>query len=459
MVAPATTQPRGRESFVRHSLIRTIGLLVAVVVAGLAGASASSAAVASSPARAPAAAQDEVSIVGQLLDNRTTPKTPVEGVLISVFDEQGELVGEDRSNQQGRFRIPIGDAITILGQSFTVRLDDETLPEDSYLTNPDDIERTVDVRIASDISINFNIGPDIFAEDPWYEQALDLLVSGILLGLLLALASLGLSLVFGTTGLTNFAHGELVTFGAVLAYFFDSDLGVPVILAGIIAVLLSGGFGWAQDAGLWRPLRRRGTGLIAMMIVSIGLSLFLRNLYQYLFGADSHNYTQYATVEPWTFGPIELTPKDLIAGILCIVILIGVSLAVTMTRLGKATRAVSDNPALAASSGINVNQVISIVWIVGTALAGAGGFLFGLTQSFDYQVGFKILLLIFAAVILGGLGTIWGVMVGSLIVGLAVEESTLIIPAELKYTGALVLLILVLLIRPQGILGRRERIG
>jgi len=442
---------------VRQQLIRTIGLLAAVVVAALAGAAAPSAA--APPATTSPVQQDQVNIVGQLLDNRTTPKTPVEGVKISVFDDQDNLVGEDRSGKDGRFKIPLGDAITVLGQDFIVKLDDSTLPENSYLTDPKDIERTVSIRIASDVAVNFTIGPNIFAEDPWYDQGLDLLVSGILLGLLLALCSLGLSLVFGTTGLTNFAHGELVTFGALIAYFFDSTLGVPVILAGIIAVILSGGFGWVQDTGLWRPLRRRGTGLIAMMIVSIGLSLFLRNLYQYFFGADSHNYTQYATVEPWHLGPVDLTPKDLIAGLLCIVILIAVSLAVTRTRLGKATRAVSDNPALAASSGINVNQVISIVWIVGAALAGAGGFLFGLTQSFDYQVGFKILLLIFAAVILGGLGTIWGVMVGSLIVGLTVEESTLIVPAELKYVGALVLLILVLLIRPQGILGRSERIG
>jgi branched-subunit amino acid ABC-type transport system permease component len=453
MVAPATAQPKGRESFVRQPLIRTFGLLTAVVIAVLAAGTASSA------AAAPAEEQDTVNVVGVLLDNRTSPKTPVAGVKITVLDDEGNVVGEDLSGKDGRFKIPIGDAIKVLGNTYTVRLDDSTLPENSYLTDPDDIERSFQIKTDQDYAVNFDIGPDIFAEDPWYEQALDLAVSGILLGLLLALASLGLSLVFGTTGLTNFAHGELVTFGAVVAFFFDSDLGVPVILAGVLAVIASGAFGWVQDAGLWRPLRRRGTGLIAMMIVSIGLSLFLRNTYQYLFGADSHNYTQYATVEPWEIGPIDLTPKDLIAGILCVVILIAVSLVVTKTRLGKATRAVSDSPSLAASSGINVNQVITIVWIVGAGLAGAGGFLFGLTQSFDYQVGFKILLLIFAAVILGGLGTIWGVMIGSLIVGLAVEESTLIIPAELKYTGALVLLILVLLVRPQGILGRRERIG
>jgi branched-chain amino acid transport system permease protein len=103
--------------------------------------------------------------------------------------------------------------------------------------------------------------------------------------------------------------------------------------------------------------------------------------------------------------------------------------------------------------------VISVVWIGGAALAGLSGILLGLTQGFNYQLGFKVLLLIFAAVTLGGLGTIWGSIIGAFVIGIFIEVSTLFIPAELKYVGALVILILVLLVRPQGILGRRERIG
>jgi branched-subunit amino acid ABC-type transport system permease component len=122
-------------------------------------------------------------------------------------------------------------------------------------------------------------------------------------------------------------------------------------------------------------------------------------------------------------------------------------------------RAVADNPALSASSGINVERVISIVWIGGAALAGLSGVLLGLTQGFDYQIGFKILLLVFAAVTLGGLGTIYGSILGSFIIGIFIEESTLFIAAELKFVGALVVLIVVLLFRPQGLLGRAERVG
>jgi branched-chain amino acid transport system permease protein len=136
-----------------------------------------------------------------------------------------------------------------------------------------------------------------------------------------------------------------------------------------------------------------------------------------------------------------------------------VSIAVQRTRIGKATRAVADNPALSAATGIDVDRVVSIVWIVGTALAALAGVLLGLTQQVEFQMGFKILLLAFAAVVLGGLGTIWGAMLGSLIVGVLIEMSTLFIPAELKYVGALAVLIIVLLVRPQGILGRAQRVG
>ena len=142
-----------------------------------------------------------------------------------------------------------------------------------------------------------------------------------------------------------------------------------------------------------------------------------------------------------------------------LVVLVAVSLLIQLTRMGKATRAVADNPGLAASSGINVQRVIALVWIVGVALAALSGVLLGVTQGFDFQIGFKLLLLIFAAVVLGGLGTIWGAMLGAFVIGIFVEVSTLFVPAELKYVGALAVLIIVLLIRPQGLLGRAQRVG
>jgi branched-chain amino acid transport system permease protein len=281
------------------------------------------------------------------------------------------------------------------------------------------------------------------------------------------MAAHGLSMINGTTGLTNFPHGELITFGANVAFADDRLPGDIVVFGTNItmvtsiatALVVSTLFGWSQDKILWKPLRRRGTGLIAAMIVSIGLSIFLRNVYQYFAGAANHNYSQWTSPRPWEIGPILITPKDVGVIVFSAIVLLLVVIAVQRTRLGKATRAVADNPALASSSGINVDRVISVVWAVGAGLAGLSGVLLGMTQGFDYQVGFKILLLVFAAVILGGLGTIWGALVGSFIIGIFIEVSTLFIPAELKFVGALLVLIVVLLFRPQGLLGRAERVG
>ncbi len=411
---------------------------------------------------------DSISIKGKLVDTRDSPPTPVEGVQITVLDESGKVVGEDVSDAKGTFAIRLpGATIDVLGQTFTTRIDVETLPEGTVLRNPNQVELTKEIQTDQDQFVTFPIGPNPNPPVSTGTQALQLLVGGIVFSLLLAMASLGLSMIFGTTGLTNFAHGELITFGALAAYGIDTlpgdiEIGgrnVTLAAAVLAALLLSALFGWLQDRGLWRPLRDRGTGLIAMMIVSIGLSIFLRNLYQYLAGADNHNYSQYATPEPWSIGPILITPKEIVVAIIAALVLVGVSIALQRTRLGKATRAVADNPALAASSGINVDRVISVVWIGGAALAGLSGVLLGVTQGFDYQVGFKILLLVFAAVVLGGLGTIWGAMLGAFILGTFIEISTLVVPAELKFVGALAVLIVVMLFRPQGLLGRAERVG
>ena len=151
--------------------------------------------------------------------------------------------------------------------------------------------------------------------------------------------------------------------------------------------------------------------------------------------------------------------KDIFIVVFGALVLIGVASALSMTRLGKAMRAVADNRDLAESSGIDVEQVIKYVWIIGSALAGLGGVLFGLTENIDWEMGFRLLLLMFAGVTLGGLGTAYGALVGSLIAGVFIQMSTLILPGDMKNIGALLALIVILLVRPQGLLGRAERIG
>jgi branched-chain amino acid transport system permease protein len=235
------------------------------------------------------------------------------------------------------------------------------------------------------------------------------------------------------------------------------DMGlVPAAVLGVIAGAAAGAL---LDRGLWRPLRKRGTGLIAMMVVSIGLSLLLRYVFLYQFGGRSRPFADYTVQRAVDFGPVSITPKDLVAIGIAVAVLLLVAAFLQRTRMGKAMRAVADNPDLAASSGIDVQRVILVVWAFGGALAALGGILIGLGEQVNWQMGFTYLLLMFAGITLGGLGTAYGALVGGFIVGLFVQVSTFWISPELKNVGALAVLVVVLLVRPQGILGTRERIG
>ncbi len=292
----------------------------------------------------------------------------------------------------------------------------------------------------------------------YFALVANLTANGIIFGLLLALASIGVSLIYGTTGLNNFAHGELVTFGALTGYVLSQVLHLPIFLAIIGAFVLGGVFGYVQDLALWKPLRRRGVGLIPLMIVSIGLSLALRYLYEFIFGSDQLILSS-NNASALTIGPVHFKQTDLISIVLCVVLLLAVAFVLLRTRIGKATRAVSDNKALAAASGINVERIIRIVWAGSGALAGLSGVLIGYYQTLRWDTGASILLLVFASVTLGGFGTAFGALVGALIIGLLVNLSTLIIPSNLQNAAALLVMILILLVRPQGIFGKRERIG
>lgn len=460
-----------------HARPRNIAtLLVALVTAvlvmsgsGSASAAPVSHATGSSACTKPAPRNDDtIHIQGCLTDTREKPAKAVPGVKFAVIDDSGKSVGEGTSDDSGVFDIALpGKSIDVLGNTYTVKLDKASLPKGAALRNPKQLSLKFTPKLSSDVYVTFPIGDASAAGAGKATQALQLAVGGLVFSLLLAMAALGLSMIFGTTGLTNFAHGELITFGALAAYAVDGlpgtihvgGLNLTLAVAIVVAAIASAAFGWLNERALWGPLRRRGTGLVAMMVVSIGLSIFLRNIYQYLAGAGTHQYSQFSSPRPWHWGAVLVTPKDVFIVIFSVVVLTSVVIALQRTKLGKATRAVADNPALASATGINVDRVISVVWIVGAMLAGLSGVLLGMSQGFDFQIGFKILLLVFAATVLGGLGTAWGAIVGAMVIGLFVEVSTLIIPAELKFVGALVVLIVVLLIRPQGLLGKAQRVG
>ena len=400
----------------------------------------------------PASADGE-QVSGRLENRVDGGRTPVPGVTITVTG--GGFTESTTSGPDGMWVIPVPAQ-----GSYDVSIDVSTLPEGIGLTDPDKIVITTTVQPPNlNRIVIFPLGESTAVTNSKWATAAQLAFEGVRFGLLIALGALGLSLIYGTTGLTNFAHGEIITFGALATYTLNAGLGMPLLLAAILGVILTALFGAFQNRGLWKPLRKRGTGLIAMMIVSIGLAILLRNLFLFFYGGDKQAYTEFVGAAGLNFGPVSVTPADIVVIIVSILALGAVVVGVQKTRLGKATRAVSDNPALASSAGIDVERVIEVVWIVGAALAGLGGILLAFTQQVSFQMGFQVLLLVFAAVTLGGLGTIWGAIVGSLVVGLFLQLSTLIIPSELKNVGALLVLIVILLVRPYGLLGRRERVG
>lgn len=388
---------------------------------------------------------------------------PVEGVELSI--EGNGFEGETETDAEGKWRLYVPEKDT-----YKITVDEDTLP-DGVIVDPtllpegtQPISGTtasfeVEFGLTGTKILNLFLGEGERVTVTFIDQLLSRLVGGLNFGLLLALASMGAALIYGTTRLSNFAHAEMVTWGGLVALVTTSFWHLPLWL-GIAAAVIGGGlFGWALDAGLWRPLRRRGLGVVQLMIVSIGLSLALRYLFQYFIGGGTQQLPG-ASPTPIQFGPISLSYIDLIAMGVSIIAIVGVAYFLTRTRIGKATRAISDNPQLAAASGIDVDKVIRYVWILAGTLAALSGVLWAYFRpGVKWDMGMQMLLLIFAAITLGGLGTAFGALVGSLIVGMAVELSTLWIPSDLKYASALVILIIILLVRPQGLLGRKERLG
>lgn len=406
----------------------------------------------------PAAAQEggqSIRGVLELIDQKE--REPVAAAEVVVSDADGVEIGRATSDEAGNWEIPVPGPGT-----YRVELIVESLPDGATLTvGTRSVLPDVEVRQGRAKTVRFSLGPGTASRIDRWDRVGGLFIIGLKFGAIVALSSIGLSLVFGVTGLVNFAHGDTVTLGAVLAFYFSATPlgpGWHILVAAIPAILLAAGFGGIQELALWRPLRRRGTGLISMLVISIGLSFVIRYVILLAFAGLPRPYLQYAVQQRISFLGVATVPKNLIIIGFSAVALVLVGVFLRKTKLGTAMRAVADNPDLAESSGIDVQRVILVTWVAGAGLAGLGGVMFGISEQVQWDMGFKLLLLIFAAVILGGLGTAFGAMVGGFVIGIAVEMSTLWIPVEFKTAIALGILILMLLVRPQGLLGTRERI-
>ncbi len=423
------------------------------------------------------AQEDEELEVGRILGtleyrDEANDRVPVEGVLIEI---EGPSLASTSTDATGTFAFD-----DLEPGEYRVTIDVTALPEGVGLRDPERTSVTVVVDIGRESRALFALqSGDVEARSVESRfsgrRVAQLTVEGLKLGLYLAMAAIGLSLIFGTTGLTNFAHAEMVTWGMLSTYFFNvyglagligfmaswpapfGD-GVNLIFAAVFGVICGGLLGFVLDRYLFRNFRRAGVALMAQMVITIGLSIGLRYLFLYNFGGTPRTFVDFSAQTAWDLGPVELTPKDLTAMILSAVVLVMVGVLLQTTRIGKAMRAVADNRDLAESSGIDVQRVITTIWVAGGSLAALGGVFLGLDQV-KWDFGWRILLLLFASVVLGGLGTAYGALAGALVVGLAINLSTLVFDAELKNMWALALLVVILLFRPQGILGQRERIG
>lgn len=382
-------------------------------------------------------------------------QTPVEGAVVTVLLD-GEVIGDGRSGADGAFSIPVPGAGT-----YEVRIDPASFPPGVALTDPEkSVLANVRVREGQQKTVRFQLGSGRVVETNLWERVGELTILGLKLGAIIALSAIGLSLIFGVTGLVNFAHGELVTLGALVTWFVNTSLGWHVLLAAIPGVLAVALLGGVQERWLWRPLRARRTGNIAMIVIAIGLSLFLRyGVILVPFGGLPRSFQQFVIQQPIDFLGLSVVPKNLVIIVASAAILTVVGLMLQRTQIGMAMRAVADNTDLARSSGIDVDKVVLFTWVVGAGLAALGGVFFGISEIVEWEMGFKLLLLIFAGVVLGGLGTAYGAMLGGFIIGLMVELSTLVLPVEFKNVVALLALVIMLLFRPQGLLGRKERIG
>jgi branched-subunit amino acid ABC-type transport system permease component len=389
-------------------------------------------------------------------DDGNRVREPVPGVELIISTDTGDEIVRVVTDEAGAFRVEVPDPGT-----YQVAINEESLPEGVLIVDATKTPRPVTVNPESQATAVFFLGVSTTTVVSRWDLLPQNLFNGFKLAAIIAICSIGLALVYATTGLSNFAHGEIVTFGAFAAWVFNSRLGMHLIPSAIIAIALTAAVSVGMEKGVWKPMRRRRSSLTSMMIVSIGLALGVRYIYQFIFGARYKNYSNFSKQAALNLGPFTVTPRALWVIGICIVLSVATSAWLLYTRQGRAIRAVSDNPSLASSTGINSDNVIAYVWMVGGALAATGGVLYGLEIGVQWDMGFRLLLLMFAAVTLGGLGNPFGAILGSVVIGIFVELWAWVFPnaVELKTIGAMLILIVVLLVRPQGLLGTSERAG
>jgi len=289
------------------------------------------------------------------------------------------------------------------------------------------------------------------------DQLLQLAFNGLVSGTIIAIGAVGASLVWGVLRIGNFAHGDYMALGAFTAYLANVVFGLPMAVATVAAIAATALFAVVADQILLRPMR--GKGLTSIFIVTVGLGFVMRNFLFITFGSAARTFSVDQS-EVMVIGPLRASPGQVITIVVTSVAIALLAWVLQSTSIGRSMRAMSENPDLAAVTGVNTDRVSRITWLLAGGLAGLAGVCLGLVQgTFDANMGAYILFLIFTAIVLGGIGSAYGALVGGLVLGVSMEVATWSgfgggVDPRYKLVMAFGALILLLLVRPQGVFGK-----
>jgi neutral amino acid transport system permease protein len=290
------------------------------------------------------------------------------------------------------------------------------------------------------------------------DELLNTTINGLSSGSIYALGAIGLSLVYGILKLVNFAHGDFMTLGGYVAFAVNVSAGMPLAVAILAAVAAVAALGLVLEYSLWAPMRRKGAGIMQLLLLSIGLAFVIRNLILFEWGGDDRRL-DVDQFQSWNlFGDVSITAIQATVIATAGVVLVAVATMLRATLVGKTMRALSDSFDLAEVSGVDTRRVVTYTWLLAGSLAGLAGVLAAIYTTLTPNTGWFLLLSVFAAVVLGGIGNAYGALVGGLVLGLVQEWSTMLVRPTYKEAIGFLVLILVLLVRPQGIFGQARTV-
>ena len=283
-------------------------------------------------------------------------------------------------------------------------------------------------------------------------------INGLSSGSISALGAIGLSLVYGILKLVNFAHGDFMTLGGYVAFAINVSAGAPLWVAIVGAIAAIAALGVVTEATIWRPMRRKGAGVMQLLLLSIGLAFVIRNLILFEWGAQPRSL-DVDNLQSWNpFGGVRITAIQVTVILTAGVVIVLVALMLKTTLIGKTMRALSDSFDLAEVSGVNTRRLVTYTWLLAGGLAGLAGVLAAIYTTLTPNLGFLLLLSVFAAVVLGGIGDAYGALIGGFVLGLVQEWSTNFLEPTWKEAIGFLVLIIILLVRPQGIFGRARTV-